>query len=320
MDKNTKDSLGCLVIVISIISLISFIAYYFNSEWGNYVSAKHSDRFQFYQEFIDEYPESKYSDEIYQLTAKSLRQFPIDSYSFYKARGVDSMTISAYTYMMNEVLEKYADNHKFVKILEDEYREYSTEYWNNLVDKKDVKGIYRFPLLIPESYNTISMKEYKETVKSVWGSDDNAWQIAKSYDREWAYDTYMELFPKGKYFKEAKRLSIEKYLSDLDKNKNKGTLPSLGEGRPTGTNSSYISIYNRTTYKIKVVYMEVNGGDMHKEIISSYSRVKIKLKNGTYKVGASVLDGNVSSYSGVEKLEGMHYDVEYYISSRMFRY
>ena len=48
------------------------------------------------------------------------------------------------------------------------------------------------------------------------------------------------------------------------------------------------------------------------------TRTSIGLKNGKYRVAASVSASNVSNYAGNENLQGGNYSVDYYIST--YRY
>ncbi|MFI3296653.1 MAG: hypothetical protein R3Y59_03375 [bacterium] len=85
---------------------------------------------------------------------------------------------------------------------------------------------------------------------------------------------------------------------------------SYGYGSETS-----IEIYNNTRYTLTLLY----SGTTSKRVIISPKQYKyLSLKNGKYKVAASVNAHNVGKYAGTEELDGGKYEVEYYISTSKY--
>ena len=85
---------------------------------------------------------------------------------------------------------------------------------------------------------------------------------------------------------------------------------SYGSG-PT----SYISVTNSTSYTLTLLY---SGPDSKRLVISPRASASVTLKNGHYRVAASVSASNVRNYAGSENLSGGSYSVDYYISQSRF--
>lgn len=73
-----------------------------------------------------------------------------------------------------------------------------------------------------------------------------------------------------------------------------------------------ISVYNNTSYTLTIRY---SGIESKKLVLAPKARKSIKLKNGTYRVAASVNASNVGNYAGKENLVGGDYSSEYYIKT-----
>ena len=58
--------------------------------------------------------------------------------------------------------------------------------------------------------------------------------------------------------------------------------------------------------------------DSKRLVINAGGTKSVRLKNGQYRVAASVSAANVSNYAGSENLNGGSYNVDYYIST--YRY
>ena len=70
----------------------------------------------------------------------------------------------------------------------------------------------------------------------------------------------------------------------------------------TYTPTNDIEIYNNTKYILTVRY---SGVESMKIVLSPKEKKTINLKNGDYRVTASVNAANVTNYAGKEKLEGV---------------
>ena len=78
---------------------------------------------------------------------------------------------------------------------------------------------------------------------------------------------------------------------------------------------STVSVTNSTGYALTLLY---SGKEAKKVIIPSNGQTSVRLKNGTYRIAASVSTSNVIPYAGVEELSGGGYDVDYYIQTRRY--
>ena len=129
-----------------------------------------------------------------------------------------------------------------------------------------------------------------------------------------AYQKYKSLYPNGTHIG-----ACEKKLIDLEVSRvyagEHGTLPGMDRTGYGGGSTSYISVTNSTSYTLTLLY---SGPDSKRLVIGAGQTSSIRLKNGSYRVAASVSASNVSNYAGTENLQGGSYSVDYYIST--YRY
>ncbi|MBK7438370.1 MAG: hypothetical protein IPI77_16610 [Saprospiraceae bacterium] len=141
--------------------------------------------------------------------------------------------------------------------------------------------------------------------------ESNSWDIAKRKNIIEEYKAYLLNFPAGLHSDEANKRIVDLEVDNIFKNDH-GILPAM-ERISSGYSSSAISeieIFNNTDYTLTVRY---SGLESKKIEIKSKNREKLILKNGQYRITASVSAFNVSNYAGEEKLEGGEYGSEYYI-------
>lgn len=158
--------------------------------------------------------------------------------------------------------------------------------------------------------------EDKKQAKDVrWATEANAWASAQELDNTLAYQRYLSLFPHG-----AHKAAADKRLIDLEVEStfagSHGSLPAMdqtGYGGPI----SHISVYNNTEYTLTLLY---SGTESKRLVISPHSHGSVRIKNGVYRIAASVNAANVSRYGGTETLNGGSYEVEYYISTTSYPY
>lgn len=63
-----------------------------------------------------------------------------------------------------------------------------------------------------------------------------------------------------------------------------------------------------------------SGNESKRLVLSPKGTGSVKLKNGDYRIVASVDASNVRKYAGVETIKGGTYEVEYYISTTVSSY
>lgn len=154
-------------------------------------------------------------------------------------------------------------------------------------------------------------QEKKDAADTKWATDNSAWQTASSLNNIAAYQKYLDLYPYGKH-----KSSAESKLIDLQVDATfageHGYLPEMDKTSNGSGSTSTISVYNNTSYTLTLLY---SGKESKKLVLSPNSRGSLRLKNGSYRIAASVSASNVQRYAGSETLNGGGYEVEYYIST-----
>ena len=154
-------------------------------------------------------------------------------------------------------------------------------------------------------------EEKKFAVDKRWSTESCAWSTATTLNTIYAYNCYLKYYPKGKH-----KYLADKKIIDLEVSKafasEHGKLPRMNKvSKGLGTVSK-IKIYNNTNYTLTLLYSGIESKRLN---VEPKSIGILKIKNGTYRVVASVRTSNVQNYAGTEQLTGGYYDVEYYISS-----
>lgn len=147
--------------------------------------------------------------------------------------------------------------------------------------------------------------------KENWGTETAAWKTAKTDNTPFQYKKYMERYPTGKHYKDAKRRYIELSIAN-DSQAPHNELPTMEQTSYGNGNITIISISNNTSYDLTVMYSGID----HEYVSMSAGETKsVRLSNGTYKISARVSSSNVRPCYGVENVSGGSYSVSYYISS-----
>ena len=184
-----------------------------------------------------------------------------------------------------------------------------------VADDKSTESAWRhYQRLVPTDYFKDSESKIAEIENQVWNTEAKAWQMAMSENNISAFTKYESLYPKGAHID-----LCEKKLIDLEVSRvyagDHGALPEMDRTGYGGGPTSYITVTNRTSYTLTLLY---SGPDSKRLVITAGGISSIRLKNGSYRVAASVLASTVSNYAGNENLQGGNYSAEYYISS--YRY
>lgn len=168
-----------------------------------------------------------------------------------------------------------------------------------------------------EYQNSVSSDDYrdsdkrKEAVDPRWNNDRNAWKTALSLNNIAAYERYLSLYPNGKHRAEAdeKVIDLTVAMTFAGEHSSLPQMDKIGYGEGS---TSYVSVTNRTSYTLTLMY---SGNESKRLVLSPNSSGTLRLKNGSYKIAASVNASNVNKYAGIETLNGGTYEVEYYIST-----
>lgn len=176
--------------------------------------------------------------------------------------------------------------------------------------KNSYSGWEEYQNAVP-SDNYRDSEERKDAADTRWNNESNAWATAQSLDDVASYERYLSLFPNGKHRKAADKKVIDMTVASTFAGKH-GSLPEMDQVRYGGGSISYVSVTNSTSYTLTLLY---SGTESKRLVLSPNSTGSVRLKNGSYRIAASVDASNVSRYAGTESLNGGSYQVEYYIST-----
>lgn len=144
-----------------------------------------------------------------------------------------------------------------------------------------------------------------------WNTESKAWQEAQKQNSLSAYNKYKELYPKGKHISQAEKKIIDLEVADVYAG-DYGTLPSMDMVGYGSGPTTHITIENNTSYTLTILY---SGTESKRLVIRPNGSSSITLKNGVYRIAASVNAANVRKYAGTENLNGGSYESSYYIST-----
>lgn len=203
------------------------------------------------------------------------------------------------------------------------YKDRARKIERALVDSLYCEASRKNTYIAWEEYQrAVPVNDYKDSgermaaVDTRWSSDRTAWDTALSLNSIAGYEKYLSLFPNGRHRREADKKVIDMSVA-FTFTRDHGDLPQMDRvgygGGPTAT----ISVTNRTSYTLTLMY---SGDDSKCLVLSPKSTGSVKLKNGKYRIVASVNASNVRKYAGVETIKGGTYEVEYYISTTVPSY
>lgn len=180
--------------------------------------------------------------------------------------------------------------------------------------KSTVAGWKQYQKLVPTDYFRDSETKIEDIENQAWNTESKAWKIALSENTISAYTKYKSLYPNGAHI-----ALCEKNLIDLEVARvyagDHGSLPELEQTGYGGGTTSFITVTNSTSYVLTLLY---SGPDSKRLVIPAGGTSSVRLKNGRYKIAASVSASNVSNYAGSESLQGGSYSANYYISSSRY--
>lgn len=185
----------------------------------------------------------------------------------------------------------------------------------DVADKKSTEEAWTlYRLIVPSDYHKDSWAKIEEIKNREWNTDAKAWGMATSLNTIEAYRKYSDMYPYGAHRSQAEKKIIDLEVAAIYAGDH-GTLPAMDRTWYGNGPTSHITVENDTQYTLTLRY---SGVDSKKLVIPAGQTSSVDLKNGTYKIAASVSAYNVRSYAGTENLTGGSYSVSYYISS--YRY
>lgn len=147
-----------------------------------------------------------------------------------------------------------------------------------------------------------------------WSTDRKAWNEAKNNNTAWAYKKYIELYPKGNNVKLANKLLIDREVDNI-MGGDYGEIPSMEKNSTNVGSNSTVSVTNNTSYSLTIRY---SGKESEIIVIPPHITKSTILKNGSYRIAASVNASSVRSFAGTESLTGGDYNVTYYIQTSRY--
>ena len=306
---------------------------YEEKDW-NYASR--TDIITEYNSFLRKYPNSLYSKQAKQKIAKieeldAWKKSKIINTIYGYQNFITSYTNSKYVFDAKNKIESLKDENawgdaEIIGSLE-AYKSYVNSFpygtkrgkaldkikeievilpeWEKTLRKNNPEAFQNFIQLFPNSF-------YAEQANNKLNRLELAdWNNAKKRNRISSYRAYISTFPDGIHSEEARKRIIDIEVDAIFKGDH-GTLPPMNRISPEYSSSTTndIEIFNNTIYTLIVRY---SGTDSRRIVIEPEKREKLVLRNGSYRVTASVNAQNVRNYAGSEKLEGGEYSSEYYI-------
>lgn len=192
-----------------------------------------------------------------------------------------------------------------------------TKCWEIVLSNPSLKLYQWYIFLHPNGLYQSQAKEessrLKEREEESWANELEAWNQAIEGGN---YEKYLSYYPNGKHAVEAEERIVEGEIkrimsgqySPLPDMESSSTSSSLNES------TSLISISNNTSFNLTIYY---SGIDSKRVKLSPHQSATITLRNGNYKIGASVDAPNVSKYAGSKYLSG-DYNTSYYIETRRY--
>jgi len=170
---------------------------------------------------------------------------------------------------------------------------------------------------IPSDYKGYSDEDLSELEKAMkerdWSREDTAWIRACEIDTQASYARYIALYPSGAHFPQATAKLIEAKVDETLENAHED-LPEIecikpDENSPTST----LIIRNHTGLSLTVY---CSGEQSKSVVIAPGGRDFITVKNGEYKLAATVPPVHIRPYAGKTFLSGGQYEIGFWVVTR----
>lgn len=169
----------------------------------------------------------------------------------------------------------------------------------------------RYVTIAREKIKELEIIKEQEEFEMYWYNEKKAWDRAVSvYD----YEKYLSYYPKGEHAIEAEKRIVDGKIKRIMSGQY-SPLPDMeGHSRRSSieTSTSLILITNSTNFILSVYY---SGVDSKRVILAPNQSSTITLKNGSYRIAASVDAPSVSNFAGTKYLSGDEYKSNYYIET-----
>lgn len=267
------------------------------------------------EKYMSKYKYSENADDVQQIL---LNQLIDNARNYDYTKSISTSTGSYYTQKTPvEKLSKFADDNqsnKFGKEASSQLSLICDSLYNVAKGTATVAGWRAYQRAVPSNFFKDSENQIEDIENRSWNTEAKAWNTAKRENTISAYQKYKRLYPTGSHYAQAERKLIDLEVANVYAGDH-GSLPAMDKTSWGNGPSAYISVTNRTSYTLTLLY---SGPDSKRLVISPGGTSSVTLKNGRYRVAASVNASNVGNYAGTEDLSGGSYSVEYYISTHRF--
>jgi len=170
---------------------------------------------------------------------------------------------------------------------------------------------------IPRDYKGYSDEDLSELEMQMkerdWSREDTAWMRACQINTQASYARYIAMYPSGEHFPQASARLIEAKVAETLANAH-NELPQIerieeDDDSPTST----LIIRNHTGMSLTVY---CSGEQSKSVVIAPGARDFITVKNGPYKLAATVPPSHIKPYAGVTSLGGGKYEIGFWIVTR----
>ena len=297
---------GCIFRIIVIAVCIVSIAM-MDSQWNQIRNARKSNSLSDYERYLNNYPEGRYSNEAYESLLQLWDAMEVEDFQ-------EKQSISLYSSYLDKYKDwrsRYSDT-AFQTMLYNKMRLKCLIHYENALRINTIDGWNKYLVYVPEDFHFDAQFKYDSLFNAIWGTEESAWKYVCEVNTVEDYEYYEKLFPQGKHHKEAENKAVSLRVDFIFGGKH-GINPPLEKISNRNSRLSIVRITNSTSYTLTVYY---SGAEGKRAILSSFETQDVELKNGIYRIAASVDASDVLPYAGTEDLTGGNYEVEYYISTR----
>lgn len=185
----------------------------------------------------------------------------------------------------------------------------SSEEYNKAASENSIEAWEHFLNIVPERYQEDGDNRLLAAREDLlWQNESSAWEVATERNTVQTMQKYINLYPNGRHVAQAEKKMIDLEVDAAFAGEH-GELPPLERGYSSGKAYSTIEITNNTQYELTINY---SGIESKRMVIPAHNRKSIHLKNGHYRLAASV-GHNVRPFAGQEYLDGSDYSSTFYI-------
>ena len=177
----------------------------------------------------------------------------------------------------------------------------------NVSDRNSVQMNYK-------AYEDESVEDFSKSMEERdWGSEDTAWARACKDNTRESYQRYSAIYPYGSHIAEAVSRLTDIRVNDIFSGQHE-SFPEINciaadDDSPTST----ITIYNHTSYQMTVMF---SGTEAKSVLILPDSSNTVTVRNGNYRIAASVPSSRVRPFAGSSGFNGGNYETGFYIVYR----